>query len=135
RLLTSGTIALTAANMVLDTTGQIGGTGVGVGSASNIILTGPSNTTIGIAGGAGTLALAVNELSTMRATNVRIGNTSAGNMAVNAWTPVAAFAANGTLTLASTGTITQGGIINLATSASKLLIRGGAGNVTLTLAN
>ena len=129
-LLTTGTATLTADTMTLDASGQIGGDGAGSGTAAAAILQPSTAATIGVAGGAGSLNLTVAELDTVRATNVRIGNTAAGAMAVGTWTPAATFAP-GVLTLAAGGGITQTGPIDLSTSTSDLLIRG-AGDVLLT---
>ncbi|MCX7031174.1 MAG: hypothetical protein NTU62_13795, partial [Spirochaetes bacterium] len=130
-----GIVSIIADGAALTGTSQIGGTGAGAGNAATVTIE-PKTVaqTIGLAGGAGVLALTAAELATIRSTNVRIGlPTGTGAMTIGAWTPPAAFA-TGVLTLYANGDITQTGVINLATSGSDLLLRG-TGNVTLTLGN
>ncbi len=126
-MLTSGNISITANNMVLNTSGtpsQIGGTGNNSGLSSLItVVPTTAATTIGLSGGAGTLNLTNAELNTARwrSTNITIGNTSSGLMTVNAWTPAAAFASGGTLTLqAGSSGLTVAGALSLATNLSAL---------------
>ncbi|HSW93953.1 MAG TPA: filamentous hemagglutinin N-terminal domain-containing protein, partial [Gammaproteobacteria bacterium] len=138
KLLTTGTINLTADTMSFDTSGtpsQIGGTGTGVGTAAAAILQ-PSTAsrTIGIAGGTGSMQLTAAALNDVRSTNLRIGNSSAGNINLAAWTPAATVAASGVLTLQTGGTITQSGALNLGTDSAKLLLRD-AGGATLNTNN
>ena len=132
-LLTTGTATLTADAMALDATSQVGGTAAATGSAAAaVIQPSTAGTAIGLAGGAGALNLTTAELATIRATNVRIGNATAGALQTGAWIPVTTFAP-GSLTLFANG-ITQTGAINLGTSTSDLLIRG-AGDVVLDTDN
>lgn len=135
QLLSTGTLTLIANTMSLSTLGgaQIGGdtSGTNTDFAANAILHGTNGTTIGVAGGAGTLSLPANILATIRANNARIGDNNAGAITIGTWTPTATFARNGALTLASANGITQTGALNLSTSASSLLLRRSSG-VTLT---
>lgn len=135
-LLTTGTATITADSMIFDSSAdpaQIGGTGNGTGLATQVILQ-PStlNRTIGIAGGTGNIALSQSALNDVRSSNVRIGSTSgSGNITINTWTPAASFASNGVLTLATTGAISQTGVIDLSNNNSSLLLRNASG-VTFT---
>ncbi|MFZ3067502.1 MAG: hypothetical protein WA253_05080, partial [Gammaproteobacteria bacterium] len=143
-LLSAGTINTIANNIALNTSGtpsQIGGTGNNSGTSALVILQ-PSSAgrTIGIAGGAGNYALSANELNLarIRATNVTIGNSSSGLMTINAWTPVAALAANGTLSLTTGGAITQAGALNLLTNGASLVATAGgliSSNASITTSN
>lgn len=134
-LLSTGVITLTQDLINFNATAQIGGTGAGVGNAATTIITASTaNRTIGVAGGTGNLALSAAALNTIRSTNLRIGNTTnAGALDVGAWTP-AASVASGVLTLASSGAITQSGILDLSTSGSDLIFRAGT-TVNFTLNN
>lgn len=119
---TVGTVNLISNNVTLNTSSQIGGTGIGTGLANSVTLqTFSSGTTIGIAGGTGTYALAANEADNVRSKNVTIGNSTSGLMTVAAWTPVVAFASNGILNLISNSGITHTGALNLTTSNAALV--------------
>ena len=137
-MLTTGVATLTADNFVFDTSAtpaQVGGTSAGSGLAATVILQ-PTTAgrTIGIAGAAGLVSLLQGELNDIYASNVRIGNSSAGAITINTWTPAANFASNGVLTLDSAGAITQGGVINLSANSAGLLLRN-ASSTTLTANN
>ncbi|HEY6414808.1 MAG TPA: hypothetical protein VIX41_01180, partial [Acidimicrobiales bacterium] len=133
-VLTTAAANLVGDAMALNATSQFGGTAAGAGTAATAtLLQSTVGTTLGLAGGTGTLSLDATELATVRATTVRIGDTNSGSMEIGAWTPTATFAPT-VLGLASGAGITQTGAIDLATSTSDLLVRGG-GNVVLTDAN
>jgi hypothetical protein len=89
--------------------------------------------TFGLAGGTGDITLTNAALNIIRAVNVRIGNSTAGNINIGNLTSAANFA-SGILTLSSAGTITQaiGTALNLAASNSGLLLRNAS---SVTLAN
>ena len=125
-----------ADTLAIDSAAQIGGSALNTSRAATVIVA-PSTlgTTIGLAGGAGSINLTAAQLATMRGTNIRIGNSNAGAMAIGAgstWTPAANFA-TGNLTLFGAG-ITQNGGIDFSTSGSSLILRSG-GTVTLTDSN
>lgn len=127
-LFTSGAINFIGDSMTLNTAGgsQIGGTSLGSGTSSYTTLTAATaGTTIGIAGGTGGLNLSQNELNKIYATNVRIGDSTAGAIDINPWSPAANFASNGVLTLASASAITQGGGsgIDLSANGASLALR------------
>ena len=78
---------------------QVGGTGVGTGSAATtIVQQNTAATTIGIAGATGSLQLPAASLATIFSTNVCIGNSASAGIISAAWTPIATFA-TGVLTL------------------------------------
>ncbi len=129
-LLTTGNVTLAGDVMTFNGGYQIGGSGPAAGTAARVILKETtSNTTIGLAGGAGALAP---DIGNIRSTNVEIGDLNAGAMTIGAFASVPAFA-TGVLTLFGNG-ITQTGPINFSASGTGLLIRG-AGTVNLTQAN
>jgi filamentous hemagglutinin family protein len=137
QLLSTGTITLIADHMALSGAGlaQVGGTDTSSDFATNVIIRPfTSGTSIGIAGGAGTLALSTSALAKIRALDIRIGDSASGAITLGTWTPVNSFAPNGILTLASGNTITQTGALNLATSGASLLLRDSSG-VTLNNGN
>jgi filamentous hemagglutinin family protein len=138
RLYSTGSITLVT-NTITGTPTQIGGSAAATGVASNVIIEGLSGTTIGIAGGAGTLQLPTTLLNTVRASNVRIGDLTNGNITIGAWNPGASnanFAANGIISLATNGSITQTGAINLTNVINAgLIINGGVNATTVTLNN
>ena len=112
-VLSTGIINATADQYIIDTTnGQIGGATGFTSTAATVTLAADSlNTSMGIAGGGGTIQLSSAELARVLGTNVRLGDTAnTGAVTVNTWTPVSTFA-TGVLTLASNGNatgITQG---------------------------
>ena len=138
QLLSTGIISLSANDMVLDTSGtadsQIGGSGTGAGTATNVILSeGTATTQIFVGGTSGTgVQLSQNELNTLRTTSARIGGGSSGLISVGtlaAGTTFIPAAGTGVLTLDSGTGISlpaAGGI-----TIKNLLIRA-AGNVDLT---
>ncbi len=146
-MFSTGTISLIADSMSLSTAGssQVGGTAVDTGSATLVVISAfTPGTSIGIAGAAGALSLTANELNTIYATNVRIGNSSAGDVTVGSWKPHANVASNGVITLDTAATITQTGVIDLSLDSAGLLLRdatsvdlstnSGAGNVFSSIA-
>lgn len=134
-LLSTGVITLIGDSMALatDVNSQIGGSALGAGTATNVILTQSTNgTTIGLAGGAGTLNLTQTELNTMRTTNARIGDNNAGLITIGTLSSGTTFipsAGTGVLTLYSGNGISvqaAGGV------TMKNLILRGAGTFDLT---
>jgi hypothetical protein len=132
-LLSTGKVTLTADNMTFNTSGtpsQIGGTG-----ASVILQETTAARSIGIAGATGSLQLTAATLADVNATNVHIGNSSAGAIVIGAWTTAANFASNGVLTLDSGSTITQTGALNILTNSNAGLLLRDASSVNLTNAS
>ncbi|RDI37988.1 two-partner secretion domain-containing protein, partial [Aquicella lusitana] len=132
---TAGTINLTADNVAFNATSQVGGTGAGTGSAQSVIVQpNTAGRTIGVAGGAGSLALSSAALDRIRATNVRIGNSNTGTITIGTasttWTPAATFATS-LLTLDSAATITQTALAPINLGSRSLLLRD-SNNVSLT---
>ena len=124
QLLSTGTITITANNLVWDSTAQVGGTGTGTGSANTVIIQPTSNTTIGLVGGSGILQIVSGSLSIVHAANVQIGNSASGLMTIGngtTWTPPSTFATS-SLTLDAVGiTQTASNPVNLQTSGTGTL--------------
>lgn len=137
QIFSTGTITLTGDKMTLTTaaSSQIGGTALSTGNASNVILQPQTaGTTIGIAGGAGSLSLGAGELNRIFTNDLRIGNSSAGNITVAAgavWKPNANVASQGVITLDTGAAISQGNGIDFTVNQAGLLLRD-ASAVTLT---
>ncbi len=72
-------------------------------------------------------------LDDIRTVDIRIGNSTAGNIAINTWTPAASFA-SGVVTLDTAGTITQTGAIDLSVSGADFIARD-ASSVVLSANN
>lgn len=127
-LYSRGIMVLTANTMNLNGT-QIGGSATATQTATNVIFTGSLGTSIGIAGGNGTLQLSSSALDTVKSINVRIGNSTSGAISIGTWTPASSsFVKNGVLTLDSANIISQTGSVNLlSSSARSLLLRDSSG--------
>jgi hypothetical protein len=123
------TINIMANNMSFGA--QVGGTSTGNGSTGTVILQPDTlGNSLGIAGASGTLQLTAASLNNVYATNVRLGNSTAGNISVGAFTPTTTFA-SGNLTLDTAGSITQTGALNLGTDNAGFIVRD-ASSVALT---
>ncbi len=134
-LLSTGIINLTADNFSFNASAQVGGSALNTGLAATVILQqSTAGTSIGVAGGSGSLQLTQATLNTVRATNVRIGNSASGNINIGAFTTSATFGTNGVLTFDTAGTITQTSAIDLSSSNTGLILRDAA-SVTLTSNN
>jgi len=131
RLLSTGTINLTA-NGMLFTSSQIGGSAANTGNATNVILSeGTAGTTIGIGTGTGTLALTQTELNLIRTTNARIGGGNSGLITIGGLSSGVNFVPNagsGVLTLDSGAGIS----VSTGSIILKNLITRAAGTVDLT---
>jgi filamentous hemagglutinin family protein len=124
RLLSSGSIRLTANGFSVNTLAQIGGTGAGTGSSANIAIQNATpGTNIGIFGAAGTMQLPTTMINVMRSNNLQIGGPTAGNIIIGGGGPsTTALTPNGNLTLQTPGTVTQSGSA-LLLSNRRLIIR------------
>ncbi|MDX1901589.1 MAG: filamentous hemagglutinin N-terminal domain-containing protein [Gammaproteobacteria bacterium] len=110
-LLSSNNIALIGDVMSLNTSAQIGGTAASTGNASSVTLTeSTANTSIGIAGGAGSLSFSTAQVDTIRSSTVTIGDSSSGAMTVSTWTP--AINSLSTLNLTTGSSLTFSGAVN-----------------------
>ncbi len=131
-VLSTGIINLTADNFSFNATSQVGGSALTTGLAATVILQqSTAGTTIGIAGGTGSLQLTQATLDTVRATNVRIGNSTSGAINLGNFITTANFGTNGVVTLDTAGTITQSSPIDFSASNTGLILRD-ASSVTLT---
>ncbi len=102
--------------------------------AANRVIIAPftAGNTIGIAGGAGALGLSAADINFIdAAASLRLGELDSGLITLGAWTPAAAVAGGGTITLATADGIVQTGAVNFNTNNQILVIRGG-GDVVLT---
>src|SRR5579883_2449505 len=142
-LYSTGTITLTDDVAAFNAAAVIGGTGTGNAASNLIIQQSTSARTIGIAGGAGNLSLPSSAFTGVHATNVQIGNSASGAVAIGStstpatWTPVSTFATN-LLLIESGASIVQNASnsLNLQTSGSNLTLEvanptAGAGTLTL----
>jgi len=122
---TTGTINLLGDSMTFNAGTQIGGTGASAGFAKYVIVQ-PSSAgvAINVAGGASGLQLTSTMLSTIRSTNLRIGSsTNTGGLSIaGPWTPGSNFN-GGVLTLDSSGSISQAGVLTLGVNLPGLLLR------------
>ena len=127
QLLSLGRIELTADSLDLANTSQVGGGIIG-GSADTVILrpfTAGADMTLGTPPGpAAVFDLSDDALATVRATNLFIGDQTAGALDIGQWTPSAA-TVSGVLTLASGAGISATGPLNLNAGGAGLLLRGG----------
>ncbi len=130
-LLGTGTVSLTADDMALDATSQVGGTGAGMGSATTVTLKQSTNgqqIDLGTDTG-GKLGLTGAELDTVHASTLKIGDANSGDLSITA---AISPATAPTLSLQTGGTISQ--TAGSTITATGLALRS-AGATTLTEAN
>lgn len=121
----NGGVNLSAASYNLPSSDQIGS------ATGPVSFSGPPGSTIGIAGGAGSIQLTASTLDAITSQNVFIGNSTAGTITIAAWASPSTFATNGVLTLDTANSIVQTGGLDLSAGNTSLILRD-ANNVILT---
>ncbi|HYE88771.1 MAG TPA: filamentous hemagglutinin N-terminal domain-containing protein, partial [Vicinamibacterales bacterium] len=139
-LLTTGSATLTADDMALNATSQVGGSGAGAGNATAVTLKQSTNTRqidLGTETG-GQLSLTDAELDVVRATALTVGDANSGTIAVSAAVSPANVTNNslvtgGNISFGAAGALTSTGAATLTANAGAIVGNNSATtNVTAT---